>query len=111
MARPDQHLGDSDHGFSTHTGAVDLDVLLEPFNGTLDDGTPRIVAGGGAIYVRDEDPEAVAAIVGELQRSPRVGAIFTPALTPGSFDGSVPGTLSCDLGVVEVSMPSIDGRG
>ncbi len=76
----------SDHGFSTHTGGVDLDALLAPFAGELPDGTPRIVAGGGAICVRDGDPDTVARIVEALQRSDRVGAIFTR-------DGRVPGTL------------------
>ena len=45
----------SDHGFSTHTGAVDLDAVLKPFARTLADGSPRIVTSGGAIYVRDGD--------------------------------------------------------
>ena len=76
----------SDHGFSTHTGGVDLDALLAPFAGELADGTPRIVAGGGAIYVRDGDPDTVARIVEALQGSERIGAIFTR-------DGRVPGTL------------------
>jgi arylsulfatase A-like enzyme len=84
----------SDHGFSTYSGAIDLGALLKPYTGTLPDGTPRIVAGGGAIYVRDGDAAAVAGIVGALQRTRGVGAIFTPSVTPGSFDGRVPGTLS-----------------
>lgn len=79
----------SDHGFSTHTGSVDLEALLAPFAGELDDGSPRVVAGSGAIYVRDGDPEAVAGIVGALQGSEQVGAIFTR-------DGHVPGTLAFD---------------
>lgn len=79
----------SDHGFSTHTGAVDLDAALAPFAGTLPDGAPRIVAGGGAIHVRDGDPAAVAGIVAALQASPRVGAVFTR-------DAHVPGTLAFD---------------
>ena len=87
----------SDHGFSTHSGAVALDAVLAPFSGTLDDGTPRIVAGGGAIYVRDGDPETVSAIVSALQSSPTVGAIFTRGATQGPFDGWVPGTLSYEL--------------
>ena len=86
----------SDHGFSTYTGAVDLGAVLKPFAGTLPDGTPRVVSSGGAIYVRDGDQAAVAAIVAALQKTPGVGAIFTRAPRPGSFDGSVPGTLSFD---------------
>ena len=59
----------SDHGFSTHTGAIDLDAVLKPFAGTLPDGSPRIVTSGGAIYVRDGDQAAVAAIVAALQKT------------------------------------------
>ena len=87
----------SDHGFSTYTGGVNLGELLKPFAGTLADGSPRIVSGGGAIYVRDSDQAAVTAITKVLQRTPRVGAIFTPAIRGGSFDGQVPGTLSFDV--------------
>ena len=79
----------SDHGFSTHTGAVDLDALLEPFAGELPDGSPRIVADSGAIYVRDGDTDTVARIVEALQDSERVGAIFTR-------DARAPGTLAFD---------------
>ena len=79
----------SDHGFSTHTGAVELDALLAPFAGELPDGSPRIVAGSGAIYVRDGDAGAVAEIVEALQGSDRVGAIFTR-------DARLPGTLAFD---------------
>ena len=87
----------SDHGFSTHTGAVDVAALLAPHKRALPDGTPRIVASGGAIYVRDRDAETVAAIVRGLQQTPGVGAIFTRAATPTSFDGHVPGTLAFDV--------------
>jgi arylsulfatase A-like enzyme len=84
----------SDHGFSTHTGAIDLPAVLEPFAATLPDGSPRMVTGGGAIYVRDGDEAAVARIATTLQKTPGVGAIFTREAQPGSFDGRVPGTLS-----------------
>ncbi len=80
----------SDHGFSTHTGYVDLPALVEPFAGTLADGSPRIVAGADAIYVRDGDAGTVAAIVEALQASEQVGAIFTR-------DGDVAGTLPLDV--------------
>lgn len=79
----------SDHGFSTHTGAVDLDALLAPFAGELPGGAPRIVAGGGAIHMRDGDAETVTGIVEALQAADRVGAIFTR-------DARVPGTLAFD---------------
>ncbi len=86
----------SDHGFSTHTGAVALDAILKPFTGSLPDGSPRIVSNGGAIYVRDGDEAKVSAIVAGLQRTPGVGAIFTRASARQLLDGGVPGTLSFD---------------
>ena len=81
----------SDHGFSTHTGGVDLGALLKPFAGEVK------AAGGGAIYLRDSNTPAAAAIVGILQKTPGIGAIFTRASVPGrpgELDGRVPGTLS-----------------
>jgi predicted AlkP superfamily pyrophosphatase or phosphodiesterase len=84
----------SDHGFSTHTGGIALDTLLTPFAGSLSDGSPRVVADGGAIYVRDGNESVIRAIVATLQRTPGVGAIFTRERQPGSFEGGVPGTLS-----------------
>ena len=68
---------------------MDLDALLAPFASELPDGSPRIVAGSGAIYVRDADADTVARIVEALQASERVGAIFTR-------DARVPGTLAFD---------------
>ncbi len=87
----------SDHGFSEHTGSIDLVALLAPFAGVLDDGSPRIVAGAGAIYVRDDDRETIAEIVAALQAAEGVGAVFTDAASPGETEGWVPGTLSFDL--------------
>ncbi len=84
----------SDHGFSTHTGGIDLAAVLEPFAAALPDGSPRTVTGGGAIYVRDGGDTTATAIVTALQSTAGVGAIFTREAQPGSFDGRVPGTLS-----------------
>lgn len=84
----------SDHGFTTYTGGIDLAALLKPHARTMADGSPRIVAGGGAIYVRDGDQGTVAAIVAALQKTAGVGAVFTRAAQPGSLTGSVLGTLS-----------------
>jgi predicted AlkP superfamily pyrophosphatase or phosphodiesterase len=83
----------SDHGFSTHTGTADVSAVLEPFAGTLADGSLRLVTADGAIYVRDNDPQAIAGIVAALQRTARAGAIFTRG-SGGSLDGQIPGTLS-----------------
>ena len=71
----------SDHGFSTYTGGIDLSAIVKPFAGSLPDGSPRIVASGGAIYVRDGDHKTVEALVAALQAKPGVGAIFTAAAT------------------------------
>jgi len=86
----------SDHGFSTHTGAPSVDAALAPFVAAGDASEPNVVAGGGAIYVRDDAPDLVPRIVAALQRTAGVGAIFTQAATPGALDGTVPGTLSFD---------------
>ena len=85
----------SDHGFSTYTGAPRLDEVMRPFVRALPDGRPHVVQSGGAIYLQGDDADAPA-IVSGLQRTPGVGAIFTRAAKPGSFDGAVPGTLSFD---------------
>ena len=98
----------SDHGFSTYTGGVDVAAIVRPFAAKMPDGSPRIVASGGAIYVRDGDQGVIAALVAKLQATPGVGAIFTRAAPPGapdartlrvgveagSWSGGVPGTLS-----------------
>ena len=49
----------SDHGFATYTGAPDVRALLKPFAGTLADGSPRVVNGETAIYVRDGNSKVV----------------------------------------------------
>jgi predicted AlkP superfamily pyrophosphatase or phosphodiesterase len=86
----------SDHGFATYTGAADVRALLKPFTSTLADGSPRIVNGETAIYVRDGNRQVVSQIVRALQNTSGIGAIFTRAATAGSFDGWVEGTLSFD---------------
>jgi arylsulfatase A-like enzyme len=87
----------SDHGFATYIGAPDVRALLEPLAGTLSDGSPRIVHGETAIYVRDGNPEIVRRIVRGLQSTPGIGAIFTKPARQGSLVGSVEGTLSFDV--------------
>jgi arylsulfatase A-like enzyme len=86
----------SDHGFATYTGAPNVGAVLKPLGGTLPDGTPRIVNGETAIYVRDGNRAVVAQIVAGLQRTAGVGAIFTRGSTAGLLSGMVPGTLSFD---------------
>jgi predicted AlkP superfamily pyrophosphatase or phosphodiesterase len=86
----------SDHGFSTYIGAPDVASILKPYVRAMPDRTPRIVSSGGAIYVRDKDEGAIADIVSGLQRTQKVGAIFTSARVPGELVGHVAGTLSFD---------------
>lgn len=83
----------SDHGFSTHTGELNLPALVEPLAKTVD-GTKDIVVAEGAIYVRGHAPERIAAIVKTLQARPEVGAIFTRNAAGRGFAGDVAGTLS-----------------
>lgn len=95
----------SDHGFTTHTGTLRLEALVDPFVRTMPDGSRDIAVAEGAIYLRAEgnDVARVAAIVAALQRRPEVGAIFTrpPARSgpegPRGPGGVVPGTLSFDV--------------
>jgi arylsulfatase A-like enzyme len=86
----------SDHGFATYTGAADVRGLLKPFAGTLPDGSPRVVNGETAIYVRDGNRQVIGQIVRALQHTAGIGAIFTRASTSGSLDGWAEGTLSFD---------------
>ncbi|OLC50398.1 MAG: hypothetical protein AUH43_05180 [Acidobacteria bacterium 13_1_40CM_65_14] len=91
----------SDHGFSTHTGALKLEALVDPFVHTMPDGSRDIVVSEGAIYLRGGPgvnvAARVAAIVAALQRRPEVGAIFTRPTARGGAEGTVPGTLSFDV--------------
>ncbi len=88
----------SDHGFSTHTGELELASLVAPFARPLPDGVPDLVVAEGAIHFRAAvDPARAGAIVAMLQRQPAVGAIFTRAKPEGGTKGAVPGTLSFDV--------------
>ncbi len=82
----------SDHGFSTHTGKLDLQGLLKA---EVEAGSVFIVEG--AIYVKHHDANRTRRIVELLQRTDWVGAIFTRPVRSGQTEGSVPGTLSFDL--------------
>jgi len=87
----------SDHGFSTHTGTLKLEALVEPFVKSMPDGSRDIVIAEGAIHLRTRDAVRVAAIVAELQRRPEVGAIFSRPGARDRAEGVVPGTLSFDV--------------
>ena len=88
----------SDHGFSTHTGELQLAALVAPFARPMPDGTPDLIVTEGSINFRaGSDPARAAAIVAALQKRPDVGAIFTRPASPGSTSGIVPGTLSFNV--------------
>jgi len=87
----------SDHGFSTDTGELKLDALVQPFAKALPDGTRDIVVAEGAVYFRGApDQSRVTAVVAALQKRPEVGAISTRPAGRG-VEGAVPGTLSYDV--------------
>ena len=75
----------SDHGFSTHTGKVDLDGLLRA---EVEAGSIFIVEG--AIYVKNHDAEKIRQIVERLQAADWVGAIFTRPISPANRQGRCP---------------------
>jgi len=88
----------SDHGFSTHTGELKLDALVQPFARRMPDGSPDIVVAEGAIHFRaGADAARVAEVVAALQKRPEVGAIFTRPRTDGAAEGTAAGTLSLDV--------------
>lgn len=88
----------SDHGFSTHTGELKLDALVEPFVRRMPDGSPDIVVAEGAIHFRaGADAARAAEVVTALQKRPEVGAIFTRARSKDSSEGIASGTLSFDV--------------
>ena len=88
----------SDHGFSTHTGELRLDALLQPFARPMSDGSRDIVNAGGAVYLRGAPDESrLNGIVAALQQRPEIGAIFTRPGPKGGSEGIVPGTLSFDV--------------
>ncbi|HJZ75809.1 MAG TPA: alkaline phosphatase family protein [Vicinamibacterales bacterium] len=88
----------SDHGFSTHTGGLELEAFVEPFVQKMADGSPDIVVAEGAVHFRGKvDQARVARLVAALQKRPEVGAIFTRPRPGGGAEGVVPGTLSFDV--------------
>lgn len=87
----------SDHGFVTYVGKQEglADFLISKGlkkHQTSDD----VVLAGGAIYVKNHDPEIIKNIVAALQQQEWAGAIFTKSKKAGDTNGSVEGTLSFD---------------
>jgi predicted AlkP superfamily pyrophosphatase or phosphodiesterase len=86
----------TDHGFMTHVGQgkKSLNQLLIENGFKQSETSEDIVTAGGAIYLKDQNPETIRKIVAMLQPLEFVGAIFTKAAKPGDQQGFVPGTLS-----------------
>lgn len=86
----------TDHGFMTHVGQgkKSLNQMLIEGGFKQSENSEDIVTAGGAIYIKDHNPETIKKIVAMLQPQEFIGAIFTKAEKPGSNNGFVPGTLS-----------------
>jgi predicted AlkP superfamily pyrophosphatase or phosphodiesterase len=80
----------TDHGFSTSTGGFSVANILSAAG----------VSGGfmvlrNMVYMLEDDPAKMTAIVRALQQHPNVGNIYTRPSAPGQ--GSVSGTLSTEV--------------
>lgn len=86
----------TDHGFMTHVGQgkKSLNQILIENGFKQSESSEDIVTAGGAIYIKDHNPETIKKIVALLQPMESTGAIFTKAAKPGDSKGFVPGTLS-----------------
>jgi hypothetical protein len=81
----------ADHGFATHRGRFNVASLLDA-RGWMQRAKPVVIEG--AIYLPREHEGDLVEIVRVLQADASVGPIFTPAASPGSWEGTAPGTLS-----------------
>lgn len=86
----------TDHGFMTHVGQNMKNLTQVLIESGLKQSTTSddVVTAGGAIYVKDHDPEKIKKIVAVLRPQESVGAIFTKGTKPGDLKGFVEGTLS-----------------
>ena len=84
----------ADHGFATCAGRFNVAATLEA-KGWTERAKPVVIEG--AIYLPRESESDLAGMVRALQDDPSIGPIFTPAKSPGGWEGSAPGTLSHDL--------------
>ena len=80
----------SDHGFSTRKSQSSLPSILNT-GGMLE---RVVIAGGEAIYLKNQHDASLGAIAELLQRAPSVGAIFSRGRNSKSMRGRIPGTLS-----------------
>jgi predicted AlkP superfamily pyrophosphatase or phosphodiesterase len=86
----------ADHGFVTYIGKQGLAEFLISQGLKKDESSDDVVLAGGAIYVKDKNPDLIRKIVLALQQQEWVGGIFTAASKAGDKKGWVPGTLSFD---------------
>jgi hypothetical protein len=86
----------TDHGFMTYVGEGKKGLAEILIDGGFKKGanSDDVVVAGGAIYIKDHNPDLIRKIVAALQPMDFVGAIFTKAAKPGDLKGSVEGTLS-----------------
>lgn len=89
----------TDHGFMTYIGETSkglTQILID--NGFKKSANSEdVVLAGGAIYIKDHNPDLIKKIVAVLQPLESIGAIFTKAAKPGDTKGWVNGTLSFDV--------------
>ncbi|HEU4471565.1 MAG TPA: alkaline phosphatase family protein [Flavisolibacter sp.] len=84
----------TDHGFVTHIGKESLPDLLIRKGLKKDKESDDVIVVGGALYVKDHNPERIKKIVAALQAEEWIGAIFTRGKKAGDLKGFVEGTLS-----------------
>jgi hypothetical protein len=84
----------ADHGFVTYVGQNNLTDFLIAKGLKADKESEDVVVVGGALYVNDHDEAKIKAIVSALQKEVWIGAIFTKAKQPDTFQGIADGTFS-----------------
>jgi predicted AlkP superfamily pyrophosphatase or phosphodiesterase len=84
----------TDHGFVTHVGQNNLADFLVTKGLKAGKESEDVVVVGGALYIKDGDGSKIKSIVSALQKEPWIGALFTRAKQPNSFQGIAEGTLS-----------------
>ena len=84
----------TDHGFVTHQGEQSLTDFLIDTGLKASESSTDVIVAGGAVVVKDHNPQKIEQIVSSLQAEEWVGAIFTKAKGENSSEGWVSGTLS-----------------
>lgn len=84
----------TDHGFVTYVGEINITDFLIAKDLKADVDSEDVVVVGNALYVKDHDEAKIKTIVRALQKEAWIGALFTKAKQPGSFEGIADGTLS-----------------